>query len=211
MGPLKYTWTDHIRGSAHLVVGAEVEQPPWWVHKVGEVVEEAQTSPHCLHAHLLQPAVLRRHCQREAQLERNRRAWERGRQMELNDKFILYLMRHFGRLQHENARCWKQGTRCVCMCARVYVCMPLTWCSWRHRRCRPGSAVAASSRDLVDMFPLQHRHHGGLPDMVGVSKTQLDRGERKQHVPISDLAPRLWNEFIIYLTEPRVMMRVKCH
>lgn len=172
MGPLKYTRNDHIRGSAHLVVGAEVEQPPWWVHEVGEVVEEAQTSPHCLHAHLLQPTVLRRHCQREAQLERNWRAWERGRQMELNDKLILYVMRHFSRLQYENARCWKQGTRCVC------VCVSLTWCSWRHRRCRPGSAVAASGGDLVDMFPLQHCHHGGLPDVVGVSKTQLDHRER---------------------------------
>lgn len=82
--------------------------------------------------------------------------------------------------------------------------------------------MAASGRDLVDVFPLQHCHHGGLSDVVGVSKTKLDDREQKQHGPISGLSPRLQNEFIIYLrtlsvnvaakTEDRMLlMRVNCH
>lgn len=56
-------------GSAHLVVGAEVQQPPRRVHEVREVVQESEASPDRLDADLLQPAVLRRHGQGEAQLE----------------------------------------------------------------------------------------------------------------------------------------------
>ena len=60
---------------SYLVVGAEVEQPPRGVHEVGEVVQEAQASPHRLHAHLPQPAVLRGHGPRQAQLQGHRGAW----------------------------------------------------------------------------------------------------------------------------------------
>ena len=66
------------RFCADLVVGAEVEQPPRWVHEVGEVVEETQASPDRLDADLLQPVVLRRDRHRKTQLERNRRAWAGG-------------------------------------------------------------------------------------------------------------------------------------
>lgn len=50
----------------------------------------------------------------------------------------------------------------------------LTWCSWGQRGGGPGGAVAASRRDLVDVFPLEHRHRRGLPHVVGVAQAQLD-------------------------------------
>lgn len=56
----------------YLVVGAEVEQSPGGVHEIGEVVEEAESGPHSLDAHLFEAVVLRRHCYRETELQRNR-------------------------------------------------------------------------------------------------------------------------------------------
>lgn len=53
------------------------------------------------------------------------------------------------------------------------LCVRLTWCSRRHRGSRPCRAVAASSRDLVDVLALQRRHQGRLSNMVGVTQTQL--------------------------------------
>lgn len=40
--------------------------------------------------------------------------------------------------------------------------------------------MAAAGRDLVDVFPLQHGHHAGLSDVVGVSQTQLEEGEEEE-------------------------------
>lgn len=50
----------------------------------------------------------------------------------------------------------------------------LTWCSWRQRGGGPGGAVAAACRDLVDVFPLKHRHRCWFPDVVGVTQPELD-------------------------------------
>lgn len=57
---------------------------------------------------------------------------------------------------------------------RACVCLSLTWCSWRQRGGGPGGAVAASCRDLVDVFPLKHGDHRWFPDVVGVTQTELE-------------------------------------
>lgn len=60
----------------------------------------------------------------------------------------------------------------------VCVCAGLTWRSGWHTRRRPCGAVAAAGGDLVDVFPLQRGDNGGLPDVVGVTQTQLHDTER---------------------------------
>lgn len=49
----------------------------------------------------------------------------------------------------------------------------LTWCSWRYRRCCPGSTVAAASWDLPNVFPLQNCHQGRFSNVIGVAQAKL--------------------------------------
>lgn len=64
-------WVPLPTPALYLVVGAEIQQPPRWVHEVREVVEQPEPGPHSVDAHLSQCPVLRGHCVRQAQLERH--------------------------------------------------------------------------------------------------------------------------------------------
>lgn len=48
-----------------------------------------------------------------------------------------------------------------------------TWRPRRHAGSCPGGAMTASSRDLVDVLPLQRCHQRWFSDVVGVAQTQL--------------------------------------
>lgn len=56
----------------YLVIGAEIQEAPGWIHEVGEVVEQAEACPCCVDAHLPQCSILWRYSIRQAQLQGHR-------------------------------------------------------------------------------------------------------------------------------------------
>lgn len=62
---------------------------------------------------------------------------------------------------------------CVARRYKEYLC-GYTWVFHRGRRCRPCWTMAAASRDLSNVFPLEGRNECGLLNWVGVSEAKLE-------------------------------------